>query len=123
MKTQLLRARTRLMLAVAAGSTLAMVPTVCQAGDPTAPAKPEVRAESTKAPKSCCSSASTVRKKHQGTPEKVTLTGSLIPQNVKPKDANLVSTAPITVIDRKMIDASGSATLSGVLRKNVAGAR
>jgi hypothetical protein len=121
MKSISLCSRTGLILAAAVGGTLVAAPPLCRAGDPAAPATPEVRAESTKTVKSscCCASADA---KQQKAHKKVTITGSHIPQTVRPKDANLVSASPIMVIDRKMIETSGAASLAGVLRKTAAGA-
>ena len=123
MKTTSLRPGTGLVLAVVVGGLLAMSPGLCRAGDQAATAARQVRAESGKAQKPCCACAKVARNIQETAPEKVTLTGSYIPQNVKPCDANTVSPFPVTVISRKMIEASGAATLSGVLRKTVVGAR
>lgn len=123
MKTTSLRPGTSLVLTLVVGGLLATSPGLCRAGDQAATGARQVRSESGKAQKPCCASTKVSRNKQETASEKVTLTGSYIPQKVNPCDANTVSPFPVTVISRKMIEASGAATLSGVLRKTMVGAR
>src|ERR1051325_380625 len=55
--------------------------------------------------------------KDKAAPEKVTvITGSLIPQKMKPSRIPITS-SPVVIISRADIERSGEATLAGVLRK------
>jgi hypothetical protein len=121
MKSNPLCSWARLPLAMAVGGTLAFLPAAARAGDQEKPAKAPAITRSAPAP---TSPATRVGAKHpKPAPQEEVITGSLIPQKVKPSKAPASSSMPLVVIDRKAIDRSGASTVSEVLARTVPSAR
>ena|SRR6266545_7871918 len=59
-----------------------------------------------------------LEQKKNGGSETTVITGSLIPQKVKPNRIPVTS-SPVIIISRQDIERSGEATLAGVLRKQI----
>lgn len=59
-----------------------------------------------------------LEQKKNGGSEATVITGSLIPQKVKPNRIPVTS-SPVIIISRQDIERSGEATLAGVLRKQI----
>jgi hypothetical protein len=122
MKSTSLRSWASLPLAIAVGGILALAPAAGYAGGQEKPAKARVGAKSVKANKPCCTTAASRHESESAANESL-ITGSLIPQKVKPIDAPATSSTPLVVIDRKAIERSGASTVARVLGRTVPGSR